>query len=200
MKIGCFPLLIASFLEAALAVHAEPSGAPGPIKDLGTPTPFSVPNKKSVKPRNRNKIVRNKPTKTATPLPTPTVTSTPEPTPVSDDPQAATPTLSGPTQDLGDLAQVSILSDPVRGKKAIFRVVAKGKAKALVRIYDRTYTKVAELEGQGEDLFDILWTLKKVPEGIYHFQSQVILATGDVVTPGIQNFTVEKDMETPVEP
>lgn len=200
MRSGWLPLWGSFFLAAALAAQTGPVGTLGPLKVLVTPTPGGAPKKKNIKPRNRNKIVRDKPVKTATPIPTPTITATPAPTQVPADHRASTPTLSGPATASGDLAQVSILSDPVRGKKAIFRVVAKGKAKALVRVYDRTYNKVAELEGQGEGLFDILWTLKKVPEGIYRFQSQVILGTGEVVTPGVQNFTVEKDSDPPAEP
>jgi hypothetical protein len=180
----------------------DPTPVHRPTAAIRTPTTSAFSGNKEKKPRNRKKIQRNRTlnTPTPSPVPSPIVLSVPTPTPTPD--LLDTPT-SGvkptPTPD-GKLAQVSILSDPVRGNKAIFRVVVHGKGRALIRIYDKTYTKVTQLEGEGDGLFDILWTLKKVPEGIYHFQSQVILGTGEVVTPDLQNFTIEKDIETPSVP
>ncbi|HVZ80925.1 MAG TPA: hypothetical protein VHE12_09015 [bacterium] len=183
------------------------AGVLGAQADPVTPIPFRVSPtlipgeaasvKRSPKPRNRKKIVRDKPSKTPTPSPSPTATGTPGPTvtPGTDPAPSPTRPMDAEGEGAEGLARVFILSDPVRGKKAIFRIVAKGPAKALVRIYDRTFNKVADLQGEGTDLFDILWMLKKVPEGIYHFQSQVILGTGEVVTPELQDFTVEKEVE-----
>lgn len=197
-------LMVAFLMLGKLWAQETPDQTPvhRPANVIRTPIPFSFSGNKENKPRNRKKIQRNRMLKTPTPspVPSPIVLSVPTATPTPD--LLDTPT-SGvkptPTPD-GKLAQVSILSDPVRGNKAIFRVVAHGKGRALIRVYDKTYAKVTQLEGEGDGLFDILWTLKKVPEGIYHFQSQVILGTGEVVTPDLQSFTIEKDIETPSVP
>ncbi len=94
----------------------------------------------------------------------------------------------------GQLPKVTTIPNPVWGDKVIFRVMTASAAKAHVVIYDRFFNKVDELEGEGDQLFDILWSLKKIPQGIYYYQSQIDdPKAGTSKTLPMQNFAVMKD-------
>ncbi len=77
--------------------------------------------------------------------------------------------------------------------------MTSGAAKAHIVVYDRFFNKVVELEGEGDQLFDILWSLKTVPQGIYYYQCQIDdTQAGTGKTLPMQNFAVMKD-EAPKE-
>ncbi len=66
-------------------------------------------------------------------------------------------------------------------------------SKVKIRVYNRFFDNVATLSKEGNGLFDILWSLKGVSEGIYHFQAQVEdKTTGQVSQLPIQKFVVMK--------
>lgn len=76
----------------------------------------------------------------------------------------------------------------------IFRVMVKKAAKAQIVVYDRFFNKVTQLSGEGDHLFDILWSLKKVQEGLYYYQTQILdKATGQAQMLPMQSFAVMKD-------
>jgi hypothetical protein len=91
-------------------------------------------------------------------------------------------------------ASVSVIPNPVRGKKVTFRVMADRPVKVRIRVYNRFLDTVVEFEKDGEKLFDVLWALKKVPEGIYYYQAQVTdLKTGVLVSIPVQKFVILKE-------
>lgn len=99
------------------------------------------------------------------------------------------------------LPGVTTIPNPARGDKVIFRVMTKGPAKARIVVYDRFFSKVKELDGEGDHLFDLIWSLKKVSEGIYHYQTEVIdTSTGESKILSMQSFAVMKDDDTPADP
>lgn len=130
---------------------------------------------------------------TQTVLPTAARTATPslKITPTS----KATP---APTQKVGaNLPRITVIPNPARGTKVTFRVMTANPVEVRLKVYNRFYDSVAELKGEGDHLFDILWSLKDVPEGPYSFEVQVIdQTTGQFSALPLQKFTVEKD-ETP---
>ncbi len=78
--------------------------------------------------------------------------------------------------------------------------MSKGPAKARVVVYDRFFSKVADLSGEGDRLFDILWSLKNVAEGIYYYQTEVIdAATGQSQILKMQSFAVMRDQTNPAD-
>ena len=118
-------------------------------------------------------------TRTATMVPTPRMTATPGKKP---DPHAP---------------RITVIPNPARGTKVTFRVTCIAPVEVRLKVYNRFFDTVVELEGEGDHLFDILWSLKDVPEGPYSFQAQIVdKATGQFGTLPLQKFTVEKD-ETP---
>lgn len=105
---------------------------------------------------------------------------------------AGNPTPS-PTVDK-PAASVTVIPNPVRGKKVTFRVMADRPVKVRIRVYNRFLDTVVEFEKDGEKLFDVLWALKKVPEGIYYYQAQVTdQKTGVLVSIPVQKFVILKE-------
>ncbi|HTC21571.1 MAG TPA: hypothetical protein VK859_12030 [bacterium] len=165
-----------------------------------TPTKVKV-HKSPPKKTKAKKIptVITTPTPISTATPTPTATATPVFTATPDKSlkvPAPTPTPK-PVQHgavKGQLPQVTTIPNPVWGDKVIFRVMSSSTAKAHIVIYDRFFNKVDELEGEGDQLFDILWSLQKIPQGIYYYQSQIDdTQAGTSKTLPMQNFAVMKD-------
>lgn len=131
---------------------------------------------------------------------TPIPTETPSPTPVRDKNQkktpipanSSTPTVS-PTPNI-KLPWVTTIPNPAWGDKVIFRIIVKGSARAHIVIYDRFFSKIKELDGEGTHLFDILWSLKKIPQGIYHYQTQLTdTESGESQILHMQSFAVMRD-------
>lgn len=192
-------------------VFADVDALSGPEPDstphLSIPKPVPL---KTVTPlrkkKNHKKKSEVKPTPTATmtatPVVTPTTTASFTPTmtvtPDKNSKKTPTPTPTPKPIDHGTgkapLPKVTTIPNPVWGDKVIFRVMTSGAAKAHIVIYDRFFNKVDELEGEGDRLFDILWSLKKIPEGIYYYQSQIDdTQAGISKTLSMQNFAVMKD-------
>jgi hypothetical protein len=91
-------------------------------------------------------------------------------------------------------ATITVIPNPARGKKLAFRIVTTAPAIVRVRIYNRFFDPVEKLEQEGNGLFDILWSLKKVPEGIYYYQTQVEdKVTGQTIKLPQQKFVVLKE-------
>jgi|GEM_PF-2688062 len=178
---------------------------------IAIPKPPSKPNNtirakkvtKANKKKNKTTRIPKESTQdshnfTATPIATSTaaitlnknVTLLPNPTPRS--------TLTD--KEKKNLPRVTIIPNPAYGDRVIFRVMANGPAKAHIVVYDRFFNKMDQLEGEGDNLFDIIWSLKKIPEGIYYFQTLIDNKTdGSSQKIAPQNFAVEKD-EEPKEP
>jgi hypothetical protein len=135
------------------------------------------------------------PTAIMTPTSLTTATKTVTPTPQHKAAPKATPV---PTKK-GDanLPKITVIPNPARGTKVTFRVMTGNPVEVRLKVYNRFYDAVAELKGEGDHLFDILWSLKGVPEGPYSYQAQVIdKTTGQFSSLPLQKFTIEKD-ETP---
>lgn len=138
----------------------------------------------------------SRPTSTITPTPTPF--KAPTITPIPDKHPKGTPTPKGTNIPGSQTVRVTAIPNPAYGNKVIFRVMTQGPATARIVVYDRFFNKVIELQGAGDRLFDILWSLTKVPEGIYYYQVQVInTSTGESQILHMQSFAVMKDDETP---
>lgn len=91
-------------------------------------------------------------------------------------------------------ATITVIPNPARGKKLAFRIVSTAPVIARVKIYNRFFDPIEKLEQEGTGLFDILWSLKKVPEGIYYYQTQVEdKATGQTIKLPQQKFVVLKE-------
>ena len=104
-----------------------------------------------------------------------------------------TPKPRSPASKKGD-PTVTTIPNPAWGDKVIFRVMTSGPAKARIVVYDRFFNKVADLSGDGQRLFDILWSLKNVSEGLYYYQVEVVdAAAGQTRMLPMQNFAVMKD-------
>ena len=89
--------------------------------------------------------------------------------------------------------KVTVIPNPASGTKLSFRVMAPGPCKVRIRVTNRFFDVVAKFEKEGGTLFDILWNLKTVSEGIYYFQAQVEdKATGQITQLPLQKFVVLK--------
>lgn len=94
------------------------------------------------------------------------------------------------------VVSVTVIPNPVRGKKVNFRVISDRAIKVRIRVYDRFLDTVTEFEKEGDKLFDALWNLKKIPEGIYYYQVQVTdLKTGEVTPISVQKFVILKEVK-----
>jgi hypothetical protein len=62
-----------------------------------------------------------------------------------------------------------------------------------IRIYDHNLEAFGKIEKVGDKVFDILWSLKDVPEGLYYYQVQVVdQETGKITKLPLNNFAVMK--------
>jgi hypothetical protein len=130
--------------------------------------------------------------------PTPTAVKTPTSTPTLDKHTKKTPTSNKAAIPGSQPVRVTAIPNPAYGDKVIFRVMTQGPATAQIVVYDRFFNKVTELQGAGDRLFDILWGLTKVPEGIYYYQVKVTNSnTGESQILHMQSFAVMKDEESP---
>ena len=146
---------------------------------IGTPSPDAPKTVPSPVP-----TMTATPGKTAAPVPSTTVTPRPSATPVK--------------RKGFNLPRITVIPNPARGTKVTFRVMTSFPVKVRMKVYNRFLDTVATLEGEGDHLFDILWSLKDVPEGPYSFQTQVTdTETGEFNTLPLQEFTVEKDEAMP---
>ncbi|HJT25511.1 MAG TPA: hypothetical protein VJ873_13135, partial [bacterium] len=197
----------ADALSAPTPVESQPKGVQ--VKPTPTRTATPEPMPADVVEQNGKtapEVETPTPGITATPAETatstPTFTFTPTKTPKPDKKAKRTPTPDRtktpvPTPVL-HLPQITTIPNPAYGDKVIFRVMTKGPAQARIVVYDRFFSKVKELSGEGDKLFDILWSLKKVSQGIYYYQAQVTdTATGAVQTIKMQSFAVMKDEANP---
>jgi hypothetical protein len=129
-----------------------------------------------------------------TPSSAPLTALTSSPIPVKHPTDAPTPrrTLTSTIHQ----AKITTIPNPAYGDKVIFRVMTQGPATAQIIVYDRFFNKVAGLSGQGDRLFDIIWSLKQAPEGIYYYQAKVMdNGTGESQMIHMQSFAVMKDDE-----
>src|SRR6185295_14539889 len=69
--------------------------------------------------------------------------------------------------------QITVIPNPARGKKLTFRVMSKNRVIVHLRVTDRFFDPVDKIEQEGEGLFDILWSLQKVSDGMYYYQAQI---------------------------
>jgi hypothetical protein len=113
-------------------------------------------------------------------------------------------TLAGPTKTPTpisgqSLPKVTVIPNPAYGTKLTFRVMTAEPSLVRIRIFNRFFDRVDKLEQEGEHLFDILWSLKNVPEGIYYYQVQIVdKASGQFTKLPLQRFEVMKE-ENPSE-
>jgi len=164
-----------------------------------TPSPYATP----LRPKGSEGQAASgdkpaTPSVMATKTATPSVKTTATPLPALKLREAGNkPTPSATKKVDLKLPRITVIPNPARGTKVTFRVMTPDPVKVRLKVYNRFYDSVAELEGEGDHLFDILWSLKGVPEGPYSFAAQVIdQTTGQFTTLPLQKFTVEKD-ETP---
>lgn len=121
-----------------------------------------------------------------TPTPSPVASVTPTQT------ESTTPTTTQIPMRKYPL-KVTVIPNPASGTKLSFRVMAPAPCKVRIRVNNRFFDVVAKFEKEGGTLFDILWNLKDVPEGIYYFQAQVEdKATGQITQLPLQKFVVLK--------
>ena len=79
--------------------------------------------------------------------------------------------------------------------------MTQGPSQVQIIIYDRLFNKVKELGGNGESLFDIIWDLKKIPEGIYYYQTRIVdTGSGKSQILKMQSFVILNDKNAPPEP
>ena len=203
--------VLAGLIVFALPAFADVDALSGPVTDstphLSIPKPLPQKTKTPVKKKKiTQKKLKTKPAPTATVTPTPTFTASPTttitptvmatPDKTSKKSPSPTPTPKPIAHGNGkaSLPKVTTIPNPVWGDKVIFRIMTTSTANAHIVIYDRFFNKVDELEGEGDQLFDILWSLKKIPEGIYYYQSQIDDShAGTSKTLPMQNFAVMKD-------
>ncbi len=134
-------------------------------------------------------------TDTATATATQVFTTTPTPRPTVWDHGKPTPTDSfkfGLDAKV-DKPDVTVIPNPAWGEKVSFRVMLPSPALIRIRIYDHDLEPFDKIEQVGEKVFDILWSLKSVPEGLYYYQVQIVnQETGKITKLPLRNFAVMK--------
>lgn len=148
---------------------------------LATPTPLATFNASST-PKQTISYTAT-PVITATRTMTVTATSSPKPT-------------DGFHFDLSskiEQADVTVIPNPAWGAKLSFRVILPALSLVRIRIYDHNLEAFGKIEKVGDKVFDILWSLKDVPEGLYYYQVQVVdQETGKITKLPLNNFAVMK--------
>ncbi len=159
-----------------------PKVTSNPIELIGsdTPTVVETPTETPVETATPTVVIK-KGKKGPTPSPTPSVTSTPTDSFVF----AHTPTIKD--------ANVTVIPNPARGKKLTFRIMVPAPSNVFIRVYDSQFDLFDEIKKSGDQLFDVLWSLKKVDEGMYYYQVQVEdQATGKITKLPMKKFAVIK--------
>lgn len=88
---------------------------------------------------------------------------------------------------------VTVIPNPAWGAKLSFRVMLPSSSLVRIRIYNHNLEFFAKIEKVGNKVFDILWSLKHVPEGLYYYQVQVVdQNTGKITKLPLANFAVMK--------
>jgi hypothetical protein len=119
----------------------------------------------------------------------------PSPTPTSSSTPILTPTVVF-TPGIKSKPKVTVIPNPASGAKLSFRVMAPGPCKVKIRVTNRFFDVVAKLDKEGSALFDIIWSLKNVSEGIYYYQAIIEdKATGQITQLPLQKFVVLKSPE-----
>ncbi len=90
-----------------------------------------------------------------------------------------TPVLSGaltPTATLSagesPLNSITLVPNPL-GDKITFRATVALPSIVKIRIHDHFYAPVTVLQKKGTGCFDVLWKVRKVPDGIYYYDSEI---------------------------
>jgi len=94
--------------------------------------------------------------------------ATPNPTPAFSATATATPTALA----VAPLDSVVLVPNPL-GTKITFRATVAHPSRVTVKIHDHFYAPVTVLQKTGEGCFDVLWKVRKVPDGIYYFDSEI---------------------------
>jgi len=134
------------------------------------------------------------------PTPSPTTTVAPKKTPRISAPVTAKHPTPIPTDsfkfDLSpniQIADVTVIPNPAWGTKLSFRVMLPAPSLVRIHIYNRNLEFFDKIEKEGNKVFDILWSLKNVPQGLYYYQVQVVnQKTGKVTMLPQANFAVMK--------
>ena len=162
-------------------------------------TPSETPTPTSTKTPTVTRTVTSTQTPTITPTESATNTPTTTPTQTVTNTSTVTPTVT-PTDSFNfDLsakiqqADVSVIPNPAWGTKLSFRVMLPGPSLVRIRIYNQNLEFFDKIEKDGNRVFDILWSLKNVPQGLYYYQVQIVdQASGNITKLPLTNFAVMK--------
>jgi hypothetical protein len=86
---------------------------------------------------------------------------------------------------------ITVVPNPL-GNEITFRALVAGPSLLKISIYDHFYAPVTVLHAKGNGCFDVLWKLKRVQDGIYYFESQIV----DVKSKLVSKLPVQKVVVT----
>jgi hypothetical protein len=133
------------------------------------------------------------PTWTLTSTRTPSATPTPTSTPSNHGKPTPTDSFKFGLDAKVDKPDVTVIPNPAWGAKLSFRVMVPQPALVRIRVYDHSLEPFDKIEQEGEKVFDILWSLKNVPQGLYYYQVQIVdQASGNITKLPLTNFAVMK--------
>jgi hypothetical protein len=67
---------------------------------------------------------------------------------------------------------ITLVSNPL-GDKITFRATVALPSIVKIKIHDHFYAPVTILQKTGTGCFDVLWKVRKVPDGIYYYDSEI---------------------------
>lgn len=147
-----------------------------------------------VSPLNVYALYTENPTPTATATIAPTGTHhNSSPNPAKSPTPIPTDTFQFGLSSHIKISDVTVIPNPAWGTKLSFRVMLPAPSLVRIHIYNRNLEFFDKIEKEGNKVFDILWSLKNVPEGLYYYQVQVVdKKTGKVTMLPQANFAVMK--------
>ena len=84
-----------------------------------------------------------------------------------------TPTVGlTPTPPAAAPDSVALVPNPL-GDKITFRATTALPSIVKISIHDHFYAPVTVLQKKGTGCFDVLWKVRKVPDGIYYYDSEI---------------------------
>src|ERR1700722_18296901 len=86
---------------------------------------------------------------------------------------------------------ITVVPNPL-GNEITFRALVAGPSSIKISVYDHFYAPVTVLHAKGTGCFDVLWKLKRVQDGIYYFESQIV----DVKSKLVSKLPVQKVVVT----